>query len=57
MSQETSTEQRGATVPILIFAGPRGLRNREDLLAAGATEVTASAVDVFKFVSERRAAH
>ena len=48
---------RGATVPILIFAGPRGLRNREDLLAAGATEVTASAVDVFKFVSERRAAH
>lgn len=47
---------RGSAVPILIFAGPRGLQNREDLLAAGATEVSASPVDVFKFVSERRTA-
>lgn len=46
---------RGGAVPILIFAGPRGLQHRAELMAAGATEVTSSPVDVFRFVSERRA--
>lgn len=36
--------------PLLIFAGKRGHQNRERLLAAGVTQVTSSAVDVFRFV-------
>jgi CheY-like chemotaxis protein len=38
-------------VPILVFAGSRGLQNRGKLLKAGATEVSQSAVDVQSFVS------
>jgi CheY-like chemotaxis protein len=38
-------------VPILVFAGSRGLQNRAKLLKAGATEVSQSAVDVQSFVS------
>ncbi len=43
----------GILVPILIFAGQRGLENRDRLIEAGANEVTASPVDVFRFVTER----
>ena len=40
----------GNSVPILIFAGQRGLDNRQKLLSAGATDVTSSPVDVFRFI-------
>ena len=40
----------GLAVPTQIFAGSRGLDNKDKLLAAGATAVAASAVDVFTFV-------
>jgi CheY-like chemotaxis protein len=36
--------------PLLIFAGQRGVENRDRLLKAGVTQVTRSAVEVFKFV-------
>ena len=42
----------GNQVPLLIFAGPRALENERQLLAAGSTAVTASPVDVFKFVEK-----
>jgi CheY-like chemotaxis protein len=42
----------GNQVPLLIFAGPRALDNERQLLAAGSTAVTASPVDVFKFVEK-----
>ena len=45
----------GCPTPILVFAGRRGLENRERLLSAGATEVTASPVEVFRFVHEHLA--
>jgi CheY-like chemotaxis protein len=44
----------GDDTPILIFAGLRGLSNRERLKAAGATEVTTSSVDVVHFVNAVR---
>lgn len=42
----------GVTLPLLIYAGQRGVDNRSKLLAAGVTQVTASPVDVFKFVDQ-----
>lgn len=40
------------TVPMLVFSGPRGMENRERLRAAGVDHVTASPVDVFKFIDQ-----
>jgi CheY-like chemotaxis protein len=51
------TEQirrEGWSMPVLIFAGARGLSNRDKLLAAGATEVTASSGDLLRFVDAVR---
>ncbi len=42
----------GNKTPLLIFAGRRGLENRDRLLVAGADQVTSSSVDVFRFVEE-----
>lgn len=42
--------------PVLVFASSRGIRNRERLLRAGATEVTSSMVDVMKFIDNQLAA-
>jgi CheY-like chemotaxis protein len=44
----------GNQIPILIFAGQRGLAHKDALLQAGANEVTASAVDVLRFVSQHK---
>ena len=41
----------GNQTPLLIFAGRRGIENRDRLLAAGVSAVTNSPIDVFKFVS------
>jgi CheY-like chemotaxis protein len=40
--------------PVLIFAGLRGLDNRERLIEAGANDVTNSGVDVFSFIEKNR---
>ncbi len=42
----------GHNAPLLIFAGQRGLENRDKLLTAGANQVTSSPIDVFKFVEQ-----
>lgn len=42
----------GSDVPILVFAGARGLQNRDKLLAAGANEVSAAGTDVISFVEQ-----
>jgi len=44
----------GHQTPLLIFAGHRGVENRDRLLAAGVTAVTNSPVDVFKFIKTYR---
>jgi CheY-like chemotaxis protein len=41
------------SVPILIFAGQRGIALRDRLLKAGASQVTASGVEVMKFIEEQ----
>ncbi|MGP9819264.1 response regulator transcription factor [Salinarimonas sp. NSM] len=46
--------QGGFDMPLLIFSGRRGLENRKKLLDAGATDVTASAIDVQGFVERVR---
>ena len=46
------TKAAGLNLPILIFAGTRGIQNRDRLLTAGATEVTSSSVDVFRFINQ-----
>lgn len=43
---------RGNDVPILVFAGRRGLDNRSILLDAGAEQVTASGVEVNSFIEK-----
>lgn len=40
-----------ATVPILVFAGRRTVASRGELVREGATEVTDSVVDIFKFLA------
>lgn len=40
----------GRKQPLLIFAGSRAMENRDQLVAAGATAVTDSVVEVFNFV-------
>lgn len=45
----------GNNIPILIYAGSRGIENREILLKAGADIVTASGTEVVKFVSNVQA--
>lgn len=50
-----AVRESGSQTPILIFAGTRGLENRDKLISAGANEVTASPVDVYRFVTERSA--
>ncbi len=44
--------EHGKTIPILVFAGRRGLSVRDELLAAGAEDVTNSGVDVLAFVDK-----
>ena len=39
-------------IPTLIFAGKRGLANKKKLVAAGAVNVTASGVDVMRFIEQ-----
>jgi CheY-like chemotaxis protein len=39
-----------SNLPTLVFAGSRGISHRKKLLEHGAAEVTASGVDVFRFV-------
>lgn len=39
-----------SATPLLIFAGSRGLEHRDQLLTAGATDVTSSPIDVFRFI-------
>lgn len=46
----------GIQTPILIFAGRRGVANRDRLLAAGATAVSSSTVDVVHFMNQLRSA-
>ncbi|RYE67423.1 MAG: response regulator, partial [Rhizobiaceae bacterium] len=41
-----------AKLPILVFAGERGLQNRDKLIAAGASDVTASGSDLISFVEQ-----
>lgn len=45
----------GNTLPILVFAGSRGLENAEKLKSAGAENVTGSGVDVLGFVEKHLA--
>jgi hypothetical protein len=47
----TSARGRGASTHMLMFAGRRRDEKRERLLGAGATEVTSSAVEVFRCVA------
>lgn len=42
--------EKNINVPVLVFAGDRGLQNRAKLIEAGAQEVTASGADVIRFV-------
>lgn len=39
-----------AEVPIIVFAGKRGVAMREELIGAGASAVTASGIDVMKLI-------
>jgi CheY-like chemotaxis protein len=48
--------ENGNSLPILVFAGARGLENAEKLKSAGAENVTNSGVDVLGFV-ERHLGH
>jgi CheY-like chemotaxis protein len=41
-------------IPILIFAGDRGMQNKSKLIAAGAADVTDYGSDVFRFISNLR---
>ncbi|MCP3053827.1 response regulator [Aurantimonas marianensis] len=43
------------TVPIMVFAGKRGLQMRDELISSGATEVTSSGIDVMKFINSHMA--
>ncbi|MBZ9658210.1 response regulator [Mesorhizobium sp. ESP-6-4] len=45
-------KNRNIEVPILVFAGPRGISKRAQLIDAGAEVVTQSGVDVIKFVNK-----
>ena len=38
-------------VPVLVFAGHRGVEMKSELLEAGATAVTSSGIDVMKFIN------
>ncbi|UIJ71285.1 response regulator [Aurantimonas sp. HBX-1] len=40
-----------ANIPILVFAGSRGVEMRDDLISAGATDVTSSGIEVMKFIN------
>jgi len=42
-------------LPILVYAGERGLQNQDKLIRAGATKVTESAIDVQSFINNLRA--
>lgn len=42
----------GSSVPILIFAGQRGIAHKDRLIAVGATDVTSSSVEVYRFLNE-----
>jgi CheY-like chemotaxis protein len=46
-------QMRGSnqTIPIIVFAGPRGLENKERLTRAGANLVTVSWVEIQNFVN------
>jgi CheY-like chemotaxis protein len=43
---------KATELPILVFAGHRGLENESKLVSAGASAVTASGIDVMKFVDQ-----
>lgn len=45
---------KNQTVPIMVFAGKRGLENRDRLLQEGADAVTASGVEVQTFVNRHK---
>lgn len=49
-----SIRKKGEKMPLLIFAGRRGIENRDKLLAAGATNVTDSPTQVVEFVDNIR---
>lgn len=44
----------GLQIPILVYAGPRGIKNKTKLVSAGASMVTQSPIDVQSFVQEVR---
>lgn len=43
---------KGSKVPILVFAGQRGIQNTQKLTSAGAENVTSSGVDVMTFIEK-----
>lgn len=43
--------QLNDSVPIMVFAGKRGVQMRDELIASGASEVTSSGIDVMKFIN------
>jgi CheY-like chemotaxis protein len=45
-----AARRRDMQLPILIFAGPRGIENKNKLVSAGVNEVTVSTVEVVQFV-------
>lgn len=48
--------EKNADLPILVFAGNRGMEHRSELTAAGATLVTQSGADILRFVETHLAA-
>lgn len=45
------TRAQNSNIPILVYAGPRGVQNQRKLINAGATKVTQSAVELQSFIN------